>query len=174
MDNLIWVDIETGGLDPHHDKILEIAVVITDKDFNVICPAHYVIHRSENYLAGMSTWCKKVHTMNGLIDECINSRMRLTEVEGLLIHMIDEYAFNMPLCGNSVHFDRKFLEHYMPAFMHHVSYSNVDVSTLYELVGRWAPTKLSKVEKTSNHRALNDVVSSIDELKFYRKHCMKV
>jgi oligoribonuclease len=172
--NLVWLDLETSGIDVESRVILEVAMIITDKDLNVIAEGpELVIHQPDEVLGKMDDWCKKQHRASGLLDEVRKSSVSLEEAENQLLSFASSYCpqRECPLCGNSICFDRRFIIRYMPRLDAFLSYRNVDVSTIKEIVRRWCPQALAGVgnSKTSKHRALSDVQESIAELSHYRK-----
>ena len=175
--NLIWIDLEMTGLDCSADRILEIATIVTDKALNVIKegPA-LVIHQPDDILDNMDQWNKKHHSASGLIDEVRQSNIDVTEAEIKTLDFLKEYALSntSPMCGNSICQDRRFLARLMPKLEKFFHYRNLDVSTLKELAFRWAPDIVYQTDKTTSHRAMQDVYGSIEELKHYRKHFIKV
>ncbi|OGG97710.1 MAG: oligoribonuclease [Candidatus Lambdaproteobacteria bacterium RIFOXYD12_FULL_49_8] len=169
---LIWMDLEMTGLDPEQDQIIEIASLATDEGLNIISngPA-LVIHCPKTRLDQMDQWCIKHHGASGLTDRCINSKISMKEAEQLTLEWAKSLAPTgvTPLCGNSIHQDRRFLAKLMPdleAFFH---YRNIDVTTLKELVRRWYPG-LPKYKKQEAHLALDDIIESIGELRYYKQH----
>ncbi|MDX8389305.1 MAG: oligoribonuclease [Mariprofundaceae bacterium] len=173
MDNtthLIWMDLEMTGLDPDKDTIIEIATLITDAELNVIAEGpNLAIHQSEAVLNGMDTWCTQHHATSGLSDRVRQSHITMAEAEEQTLsffrhHLPDNTS---PLCGNSIHQDRRFLVRYMPELEQTLHYRNIDVSTIKELARRWYPS-LQPWKKQGAHLALDDIRESIDELRFYR------
>lgn len=169
--------MEMSGLDPEVCRVLEVAVVITDKDLNTVAEGPVlVIHQADAVLDAMDAWNKNTHGRSGLIDKVKAST--LTEDQAC-VQMIDFLADYIPkgvspLCGNSVHQDRRFMVRYMPTFEAYFHYRNLDVSTLKELASRWAPEVKKSFVKKTMHTALADVYESIDELKHYRDHFIKL
>ncbi len=176
--NLVWLDLETTGIDVDARVILEVATIITDKSLNIIAEGpDLVIHHPEDVLEQMDEWCRKQHRISGLIEEVRRSTVSLTQAEEELTSFVAEYCppRSCPLCGNSICFDRRFLIRYMPRLNTLLSYRNVDVSTVKELVGRWYPEELASIgnSKTSKHRALSDIRESIEELQHYRRNVFR-
>ena len=170
--NLVWIDLEMSGLDPACDLILEIATIITDADLEVIATGtSMTIFQPESVLAAMDEWNIKHHTKSGLLDEVRQSNVFIEEAEAVTYDFISRYTkpAKAPLCGNSVSHDRNFLKKYMPTLEAHFHYRNIDVSSVKELVRRWAPDLLKQRKKKNAHRAFDDILESIDELKFYRQ-----
>ena len=171
-DYLVWMDLEMTGLDPKEDTILEIATVITDGNLKVIAEGpNIVIHQSDEILDHMNDWCKQHHADSGLSDRVRASNVSLAAAEARTLDFIRQYVpeGKSPLCGNSIHQDRRFLVAYMPKLEAYLHYRNLDVSTVKELVRRWYPA-LEMPAKKEEHLALADTLESIDELRFYRKH----
>ncbi|WP_342616923.1 oligoribonuclease [Rhodoferax sp. GW822-FHT02A01] len=175
--NLIWLDCEMTGLEPDHDRIIEIAVIVTSPDLAVRVEAPvYVIHQSDAQLDLMDAWNKGTHGKSGLIDKVKASTTTEAEAEAALLAFVSQYvpANGSPMCGNTISQDRRFLVKYMPkldAFFH---YRNLDVSTLKELAKRWKPEVYASFKKQQRHTALADVHESIDELVHYREHFLKI
>ncbi len=169
------MDLEMTGLDPTTDVIVEIATLITDDDLRIVAEGpDLVIHQPGERLATMDDVVVEMHTKSGLLDRIAASTVTLEEagaatLEFLAAH-IDE-ARTVPLCGNSIGTDRRFLAAYLPAIEQFLHYRSVDVSTIKELARRWYPDVLAQApEKSSTHRALDDIRESIDELRWYRTH----
>jgi oligoribonuclease len=173
--NLCWIDMEMTGLNPATDAVLEIASLVTDKDLNVIGEGpEIVIHQPESVIAGMDEWAAKHHGESGLTQRVRESTISLEEAERLTIEFFAQFAppKTSPLCGNSVHQDRRFVVRYMPELDEFLHYRIVDVSTIKELVRRWYP-ELRVPRKQGAHRALDDIKESIEELRFYRAQVFK-
>ncbi|MFM9879738.1 MAG: oligoribonuclease [Burkholderiaceae bacterium] len=174
--NLIWLDCEMTGLDPDIERIIEIAVVVTGPDLATrIEGPVLVIHQSDEQLDKMDAWNKGTHGRSGLIDKVKVSTVSEEQAQQQMLEFVSRYApkGTVPLCGNSISQDRRFLVKYMPkldAFFH---YRNIDVSTLKELAKRWRPEAYSAFKKQQKHTALADVHESIDELAHYREHLFK-
>jgi oligoribonuclease len=169
---LVWVDMEMSGLVPERERILEVAMVVTDSELNMLAEAPvYVIHQSDEVLEGMDAWNKSTHGKSGLIDKVRASRVTEAEAEARLIEFLKPLVGERmaPLCGNTVHQDRRFMALYMPAFEAYLHYRIVDVSTLKELARRWHPEVLQGVAKEGRHEALADIHESIEELRHYRR-----
>ena len=175
-DNLIWIDLEMTGLDPDNDLIIEIATVVTDKDLNVLAQGPvFAVHQSDAALAAMDEWNQTHHGQSGLIQRVKDSTINDAEAENRTIEFLKQWlpARTSPMCGNSICQDRRFLYRYMPnleAFFH---YRNLDVSTVKELAGRWAPHIRDGFNKKASHQALDDIMESIGELRHYREHFFK-
>ena len=173
---LVWIDMEMSGLVPDRDRILEVAMVVTDSELNTIAEAPvYVLHQSDAVLEGMDSWNRSTHGKSGLIDKVRLSTFTDAEVEARLIEFLKPIVGERlaPLCGNTVHQDRRFMARYMPAFDAYLHYRIIDVSTLKELAKRWNPGVLAGVAKEGKHEALADVYESIEELRHYRRHFLR-
>jgi len=176
-DNLAWIDLEMTGLSPETDRILEVAVVVTDRDLNVLAEGPVLaVHQSEAVLAGMDEWNQRTHGASGLIARVRASRDDEAAAEAATVAFLAEWVAPgaSPMCGNSICQDRRFLARYMPVLERHFHYRNLDVSTLKELARRWAPEVLAGVSKSTSHMALADVHDSIAELRHYRQHLLAV
>jgi len=176
--NLVWLDLETSGLDVGTRVILEIATIVTDRELRVLAEGpELVIHHSDEVLTQMDAWCQKQHRTSGLIDEVRRSTVTLEQAEAQTVAFVSRFCppRACPLCGNSICFDRRFLIHHMPRLDAVLSYRNVDVSTLKELASRWAPQATEGIgdTKSSKHRARSDILESIDELRQYRRLMLK-
>jgi oligoribonuclease len=171
-DNLIWIDLEMTGLDPLHDRIIEIATVVTDKHLVVLAEGPVLaIHQSDEVLAAMDEWNTKQHGASGLAARVRDSAVREADAERQTIEFLARWApaGASPMCGNSICQDRRFLARWMPALERHFHYRNLDVSTLKELARRWAPAVAAAHVKESRHLALDDIRDSIAELAHYRE-----
>ena len=176
-DNLIWIDLEMSGLLPESDVILELAVVITDANLNTLAesPA-LVVHQSDTVLDGMDAWNKSTHGKSGLIDKVKASTLSEAEAEAQMLEFLQQYvpAGKSPMCGNSICQDRRFLARCMPKLESYFHYRNLDVSVFKELARRWKPKVYDGFKKASNHTAMADILESIEELKYYREHFIKL
>ena len=175
--NLVWLDCEMTGLDPNHDRIIEIAVVVTGADLSTrIEGPVFAIHQSDELLNGMDAWNKGTHGRSGLIERVKASAVTEQQAEAELIAFLGKYVpkGKTPLCGNSIGQDRRFMERYMPRLNGFFHYRNIDVSTLKELARRWKPEAYASFKKAQRHTALADVHESIDELQHYRHALLKV
>jgi oligoribonuclease len=173
---LIWIDMEMTGLKPEVDRIIEIALVITDGELNTVAEAPvWVVHQSDAVLGGMDAWNQGTHGRSGLIDKVKAARDDEAAVEGTALAFLREHvpAKASPMCGNSICQDRRFLARWMPAFEDYFHYRNLDVSTLKELARRWKPELMKGVPKEGKHEALADVYESIVELKYYRENFIR-
>lgn len=176
-DYLIWVDMEMTGLEPATDVILEVAVVITDGDLNLIAegPA-LAVHQSDEVLAAMDEWCTRTHGESGLTARVKASRYSVADVEAEVLAFLAKHvpAGASPMCGNSIGQDRRFIRRYMPQLERYFHYRNLDVSTVKELCRRWRPELMAGFTKKGCHLALDDIYESIAELKYYREHFFRL
>lgn len=171
--NLIWIDLEMTGLEPATDSIIEIATVVTDKELNVLAEGPVLaVNQAKATMDAMDDWNQKHHGQSGLIDRVLESPFTEKEVEQQTITFLEQWVPKgaSPMCGNSICQDRRFLANYMPALEDFFHYRNLDVSTLKELASRWAPALMQGFKKKATHQALEDVIESIEELKYYREH----
>jgi oligoribonuclease len=172
-DNLIWIDLEMTGLYPETDRIIEIAVVVTDPQLQVRVEGPvFAIHQSDATLEAMDAWNKGTHGKSGLIDRVKASTVSEASAQEQVIEFLKTYvpAGKSPMCGNSICQDRRFLAKTMPKLEEFFHYRNLDVSTLKELAKRWKPEILTGFKKAQAHTALADIQESIDELVYYREH----
>ena len=175
--NLVWVDMEMTGLEPDTDRIIEVAIVVTDMHLNVLAEGPVmVIHQSDATLDAMDSWNKGTHGRSGLIDKVKASTVTEEQAEAELIAFMKQWvpAGKSPMCGNTIGQDRRFMVRYMPKLEAFFHYRNVDVSTLKELCRRWNPAVVSGFKKAQKHTALADILESIEELKYYREHFIKL
>lgn len=175
--HLIWMDLETTGIDDRSCSILEIATIITDKDLNTVEEGPVlIIHQPETVLRKMDQWCVDQHGSSGLIEASRKSKISLAEAEAQTLTFVKKHCLKgkAPLCGNSIGFDRRFAMHHMPKLNSYLDFRNVDVSTIKGLVYRWYPGVVEKNVKKATHRALDDIRESIEELRFYRQHVFRV
>jgi oligoribonuclease len=171
-NHLVWIDMEMSGLLPDADRILEIAVVVTDARLNTVAEGPVlVVHQSEEVLDGMDAWNKATHGRSGLIERVRASQLDDGAAERRMLEFLSQYQRpgKSPMCGNSICQDRRFLARWMPALEAFFHYRNLDVSTLKELAKRWNPEVHRSFEKKSRHEALADVYESIAELRHYRE-----
>ena len=170
---LVWVDMEMSGLVPERDRILEVALVVTDSELTTIAEAPvWVVHQPDEVLEAMDSWNRATHGKSGLVDKVRASQFNEAEVERRILEFLKPLVAERaaPLAGNTVHQDRRFMARYMPAFDNYLHYRIVDVSTLKELAKRWNPGVVAGVTKEGKHEALADVQESIEELRHYRRH----
>jgi oligoribonuclease len=177
QNNLVWIDMEMTGLNPDTDRILEVAVVITDSQLETVATAPVmVVHQPDEALAAMDDWNKSTHARTGLIDKVRASVLTEAGVEETLLAFVSQHVpiRTSPLCGNSICQDRRFLARHMPRLEAYLHYRNLDVSTLKELARRWRPQITKGLAKQGKHEALADIHESIDELKYYRENFLKL
>jgi oligoribonuclease len=174
QDYLVWMDLEMTGLDPERERIIEIAALITDGALQIVAEGpNLVIHQPDAVLAAMDEWNREHHGASGLIQRVRRSTIDEAEAEAQLLAFVAAHCDKreIPLAGNSVHQDRRFLRRYMPAFEAYLHYRLVDVSTIKELARRWYPDLVAQMPvKRETHRALDDIKESIEELSYYRAH----
>ena len=171
-NRFVWIDMEMTGLKPETDRVIEVALVVTDSDLNTVAEAPvWVVHQSDAVLAGMDAWNQGTHGRSGLIDKVKAASLDETTVELAALSFLRELvpAKASPMCGNSICQDRRFLARWMPTLEDYFHYRNLDVSTLKELARRWKPELMKGVPKEGKHEALADVYESIAELKYYRE-----
>lgn len=172
-NNLIWIDLEMTGLNPDADRIIEIALVVTDSQLNVIAEAPVlVVSQSIALLDGMDKWNQSTHGKSGLIDKVKASKLTEAQAEASMLAFLQVHVPGgvSPMCGNSICQDRRFLARAMPQLEAYFHYRNLDVSTLKELAKRWKPGIMAGINKESKHEALADIYDSINELKYYREY----
>ena len=177
QDRLIWIDLEMTGLDPDRDRILEIATLVTDAQLNELATGPVLaIHQPESVLAAMDEWNQTHHGASGLLERVrkstVDERQAEAETLDFLRRWVPEGA--SPMCGNSICQDRRFLYRHMPRLEAYFHYRNLDVSTLKELARRWAPEVAAGVKKQGAHLALDDIRESVEELRYYRAHLLRV
>ena len=173
--NLIWIDLEMTGLYPDRDRIIEIAVVVTDPQLgNRVEGPVFAVHQSDAALDAMDAWNKGTHGRSGLIDRVKASTVNEEQAQEQMIAFLKRYVPKnaSPMCGNSICQDRRFLANTMPKLEEYFHYRNLDVSTLKELAKRWKPEILAGFKKAQAHTALADIHESIDELAYYREHLL--
>lgn len=174
--HLLWLDMEMTGLAPETDRIIELAVVVTDADLNTVAEGPVlVVHQSDAVLDAMDNWNKGTHGKSGLIDRVRASTLGEAEAEAQMLTFVRQHvaARTSPMCGNSICQDRRFMARYMPQLEAFFHYRNLDVSTLKELAKRWRPGLAEGFKKSSRHEALADIYESIDEMKYYREHFIR-
>lgn len=176
-NNLIWIDMEMSGLNPDSDRILEVALVVTDSQLNAVAEGLVlVVHQPDAVLGAMDDWNKSTHGKSGLTDRVRASTLSEAAVEEQMLAFLTQHVPPnvSPMCGNSVHQDRRFLSRYMPRLEAYFLYRNLDVSTLKELAKRWKSDIMPGLAKEGKHEALADIHESIEELKYYREHFIKL
>jgi len=176
QNNLVWLDMEMTGLDPDKDRIIEVAIVVTDPQLVTRAEAPVaVVHQPEAVLDAMDDWNKSTHARSGLIDKVKASTLTEAAVEEQLLAFLAQHvpARTSPMCGNSICQDRRFLARYMPRLEAYFHYRNLDVSTLKELAKRWRPDVAKGLNKQGKHEALADIYESIEELKYYRERLLR-
>lgn len=176
-DYLVWMDLEMTGLDPERDVILEIATIVTDGNLNVIAEGPVLaVHQPDVLLDAMDDWNTKTHGNSGLTERVRNSTTDTRAAELATLEFLRLYvkAGVSPLCGNSIHQDRRFLVKYMPELEAYMHYRNIDVSTVKELAKRWKPAVVSSFQKQGSHQALDDIRESIAEMLHYREHFLNL
>jgi len=177
VNNLIWIDLEMTGLDTQKDYIIEIATVVTDAQLNILAEGPVLaIHQSDEVIAAMDDWNTRQHAKSGLTERVKNSTVTELQAQQQTIEFLQQYVprKKSPMCGNSICQDRRFLARCMPELEDYFHYRNLDVSALKELVARWAPQIASGLNKNNNHLALDDIKDSIEELKYYREHFIRL
>jgi oligoribonuclease len=175
--NLVWIDMEMTGLDPDNDRIIEVAAVVTDANLNVLAEGPVIaVHQSDATLDKMDNWNKGTHGRSGLIDRVKASTINEAQAEEQLIAFLRQWvpSNKSPMCGNSICQDRRFMARGMPKLEAFFHYRNLDVSTLKELCRRWKPELASGFKKAQKHTALADIIESIEELRYYREHFIKL
>ena len=176
-DNLVWIDLEMTGLDPEQDLILEIATIVTDGQLNQLAEGPVIaVHQSDEVLASMNEWCVRTHGQTGLTERVRQSAVDIREAERQTLEFVKQHVDTgvSPMCGNSIGQDRRFINRFMPELHAFFHYRNLDVSTLKELARRWKPALLDNFSKEGTHLALEDIRESIEELRFYREHFIKL
>jgi len=171
-DRLVWVDMEMSGLRPETDRILEIAMIVTDGDLNIVAEGPVlVLHQQDAILNGMDAWNKGTHGKSGLIDKVKASTLTESEAEAQCIAFLKQHvkAGISPMCGNTIHQDRRFMNRYLPKLEAYFHYRNIDVSTVKELCKRWHPEIAKGFSKQQAHTALADIIESVEELRYYRE-----
>jgi oligoribonuclease len=171
-DRLVWVDMEMSGLLPETDRILEIAMIVTDGDLNIVAEGPVlVVHQEDAVLDRMDAWNKGAHSKSGLIDKVKASTLTEAEVEAECLAFLKQHVKSSisPMCGNTIHQDRRFMNRYMPKLEAYFHYRNIDVSTIKELCKRWQPEIAKGFSKQQAHTALADIIESVEELRYYRE-----
>jgi len=173
---LIWIDMEMTGLKPDIDRIIEVALVVTDGDLNTVAEAPvWALRQSDDVLGAMDAWNQSTHSRSGLVDRVRTSSFDEAFVESAALAFLRDLVppKASPMCGNSICQDRRFLARWMPGLEEHFHYRNLDVSTLKELARRWSPDVLKGIPKEGKHEALADVYESIAELRHYRTYFIR-
>jgi oligoribonuclease len=176
-DLLVWIDLEMTGLDPERERIIEVATLITDNELNLVAEGPVIaVHQPDSLLAAMDDWNQKTHGESGLVERVKQSRIDTAEAERQTLEFLKRYVVpgSSPMCGNSVHQDRRFLEREMPELLACFHYRNLDVSTLKELAKRWNPGALAGFSKRNTHQALDDIRESLAELAHYRNTFLRL
>ena len=175
-DYLVWIDCEMTGLDPEANVLIEIAAAITDSDLNVVAKGpEIVIHQRKSVMDAMDSWNRSHHGKSGLTEAVIKSKISAADAEQETLKFIRKHCYKgtAPLCGNSIGQDRRFLVRYMPKLHDFFHYQSIDVSTIKQLGRRWFSERCSPPEKAEGHRAMDDILESIEELRYYRKSLFK-
>lgn len=176
-ENLVWIDLEMTGLDTFNDVIIEIATIVTDKDLNILAEGPIIaVHQPDEILAGMDDWNQNQHGGSGLLKRVRESIWTESQAEETTLAFLREYVPSgaSPMCGNSICQDRRFLARQMPELEAFFHYRNLDVSTLKELASRWRPGLIAGFKKNASHLAMDDIKDSIEELKYYREHFLRL
>lgn len=176
-NHLVWLDMEMTGLDPENERIIELAMIVTNNELLTLAESPvWVVHQSDAQLAAMDEWNKKTHSRSGLIEKVKASPLDEAMVEAEALAFLQDFVPKgaSPMCGNSIGQDRRFMVRYMPQMEAWFHYRNLDVSTLKELCRRWKPELAKGFVKKSNHTALADIRESIEEMKYYREHFIKL
>lgn len=176
-NNLIWIDLEMTGLDTQNDHIIEIATIVTDAQLNTLAEGPVVaIHQPDSIMSGMDEWNTRQHGQSGLTERVKKSQHSLRDAEAATLDFLKDYvpAGASPMCGNSICQDRRFMAREMPELEAYFHYRNLDVSTLKELARRWRPEVLEGVKKNGSHLAMDDIRDSINELRHYRDHFIRL
>ncbi len=174
---LVWIDLEMTGLNTDTDRIIEIATIVTDADLNIVAQGPVLaVHQSDEVLAGMDEWNTRTHKGSGLVERVKDSALTEADAEQQTLEFLQLYVpkGKSPLCGNSICQDRRFLARTMPTLEAYVHYRNLDVSSIKELIKRWRPALNNGFEKKNTHKALDDILESIAELKYYREHFLRL
>ncbi len=176
-NHLVWLDMEMTGLDPERERIIELAMIVTDSTLVTLAESPvWTVHQSEAQLDAMDEWNKNTHGKSGLIDRVRASTLDEAAVEAEALAFMRQFVPERasPMCGNSIGQDRRFMVRYMPKLEDYFHYRNLDVSTLKELCKRWKPEIAAAFKKSGNHTALADIRESIEELKYYREHFIRL
>ncbi|MDA8364976.1 MAG: oligoribonuclease [Gammaproteobacteria bacterium] len=174
---LVWIDLEMTGLNPESDRIIEIATLITNSELEIIAQGPVLaIHQPDGALAAMDEWNTRTHQASGLVERVRSSTLAESDAEKQTLAFIQRHVpkNRSPLCGNSICQDRRFLARFMPQLESWLHYRNLDVSSLKELVKRWRPGLYNGFEKKNTHKALDDIMESVAELRYYREHFLRL
>lgn len=174
--HLLWLDMEMTGLSPESDRIIELAIVVTDADLNTVAEGPVlVVHQPDEVMDAMDSWNKGTHGKSGLIERVKASRLSESDAEAQMLEFVKQHVppRTSPMCGNSICQDRRFMARHMPELEAFFHYRNLDVSTLKELAKRWRPGLCDAFKKSNKHEALADIYESIDELRYYREHFIR-
>ena len=177
QNNLVWIDMEMTGLEPDTDRVIEVALVVTDAQLVTVAEAPVlVVHQPDSTLNAMDNWNKSTHARSGLIERIKASTLTEEDVQERMLAFLAQYvpARTTPMCGNSICQDRRFMARWMPKLEAYFHYRNLDVSTLKELARRWKPELMKGMVKHGKHEALADIYESIEELKYYRDNFLKL
>ena len=176
-NHLVWLDMEMTGLDPERERIIELAIIVTDSSLVTVAESPvWVVHQSDAQLDAMDEWNKNTHGRSGLIEKVKASVHDERAVEAAALAFLQDYVAKevSPMCGNSIGQDRRFMVRYMPQLEAWFHYRNLDVSTVKELCKRWKPEIAKAFIKKADHTALADIRESIEELKYYREHFIRL
>ncbi len=174
--HLLWLDMEMTGLSPETDRIIELAIVVTDADLNTVAEGPVlVVHQTDEVMNAMDSWNKGTHGKSGLIERVKASQLSEADAEAQMLAFVKQHVpeRTSPMCGNSICQDRRFMARYMPQLEAFFHYRNLDVSTLKELAKRWRPGLSEAFKKANRHEAMADIYESIDEMKYYREHFIR-
>jgi len=177
LPHLVWIDLEMTGLDPQKERIIEIATLVTDSELNILAEGPVLaIHQPDSLLDAMDDWCTKTHGSSGLTQRVKDSQVTTRQAEQATLDFLKTYVKpgTSPMCGNSVHQDRRFMLQEMPELEAFFHYRNLDVSTLKELAKRWNPEVKKSFKKQNTHLALDDIRESVAELRHYREHFLRM
>lgn len=177
QDLLVWIDLEMTGLDPQRERIIEVATLITDSDLNTVAEGPVLaVHQPDSLLEAMDEWNTRTHGASGLVERVRQSQVDTAQAEQQTLDFLRAYVVPgaSPMCGNSVHQDRRFLEREMPQLLEFFHYRNLDVSSVKELAKRWNPAALKGFQKRNVHLAMDDIRESIAELAHYRQTFLRM